>query len=115
VPKPDRDKIAAEIKGMQQELRDLQNALADLLDAMITEEKPGPKKIKKLVKLKKKTQNEKSTFVIENAKPGKRNSGAKRRTKKPHRTTNRQHLNQKPKMDHTRDPNNRNNVKYTPR
>ncbi len=53
MPKPDPDKVAAEIKGMQQELKNLQEALAQLLDAMITEEKPGPKEIKKLETLKK--------------------------------------------------------------
>ncbi len=51
--KLDRDKVAAEIEGMQQELRNLQNSLAELLEAMITEEKPGPRKIKKLEALKK--------------------------------------------------------------
>ena len=44
VPKPDPDKLAAEIEGMQRELKNLQNTLADLVDAMITEDKPGPKK-----------------------------------------------------------------------
>jgi hypothetical protein len=55
--KADPQRVAAEIKGMQQELRNLQNALVDLVDAMITEEKPGPKEIKKLETLKKKAQS----------------------------------------------------------
>jgi hypothetical protein len=55
--KADPQKVAAEIKGMQQELKNLQNALVDLVNAMITEEKPGPKEIKKLESLKKKAQN----------------------------------------------------------
>ncbi len=38
---------------MQQELGDLQKALAELVDALIEEEKPGPKKIKDLKNLKK--------------------------------------------------------------
>jgi hypothetical protein len=55
--KADPEKVAAEIKGMQRELRNLQNALADLVAAMITEEKPGLKEIKKLETLKKKAQS----------------------------------------------------------
>jgi hypothetical protein len=57
MPKVDRVKIASEIKGMQLEIKNLQNALAELVDAMITEEKPGPREIKKLEALKKKAQN----------------------------------------------------------
>jgi hypothetical protein len=57
MPTVDRVKIASEIKGMQLEIKNLQNALAELVDAMITEEKPGPREIKKLEALKKKAQN----------------------------------------------------------
>ena len=57
MPKPNSDKVAAEIRGMQQELKNLQEALAQLVDAMITEEKPGPKEIKKLEMLKKAALN----------------------------------------------------------
>ncbi len=58
MPKPDPNKVAAEIQSMQQELKNLQNAIAELVDAMITEEKPGPKQIKKLRKLKKEALSE---------------------------------------------------------
>jgi len=37
---------------MQQELADLQRSLAQLLDALIAEEKPGPKEIRKIKSLK---------------------------------------------------------------
>lgn len=57
MPKIDQDKVTAEIKEMQHELRNLQDALAELLEAIITEEKPGPKEIKKLKTLKKKALN----------------------------------------------------------
>jgi hypothetical protein len=65
LPKLDPDKVAAEIQSMQQELKNLQNALAELLDAMITEEKPGPKKIKKLNSLKKRALTEQETTIKE--------------------------------------------------
>ena len=64
--KADPEKVAAEIEGMQQELRNLNKALADLVDAMITEEKPGPKGIKKLETLKKKAQSG-ACFVSDDA------------------------------------------------
>jgi hypothetical protein len=51
--KPNPEKLATQIKNMQQELGDLQKALAELVDALIEEEKPGPKKIKDLKNLKK--------------------------------------------------------------
>jgi len=54
LPKPDHDKLAAEIEGMQRELKNLQDTLADLVDAIITGDKPGPRKTKKLMALKKK-------------------------------------------------------------
>ncbi len=82
MPKPDRDELAAEIKGMQLELRNLQNALADLVDAMITEEKPGPKEIKKLEALKKKAQNGKHSLAKEAVKPAKPKVKSKKKNKK---------------------------------
>jgi hypothetical protein len=51
--KVDPAKVAAEIESMQQELKALQEALGQLVDALITEEKPGLKKIKELETLKK--------------------------------------------------------------
>jgi hypothetical protein len=50
--KPKPEDVAAQIQGMQQELVDLQRSLAQLLDALIAEEKPGPKEIRKLKSLK---------------------------------------------------------------
>ena len=54
--KAEQDKIAAQVQSMQQELKDLQEALGQLVEAMITQEKPGLKEIKKLQTLKKKAQ-----------------------------------------------------------
>jgi hypothetical protein len=71
VPKIDHDKVAAEIEGMQQELRNLQNSLAELLEAMITEEKPGPREIKKLETLKKAALRDQSIPLTGNPKPTK--------------------------------------------
>jgi predicted RNase H-like HicB family nuclease len=78
VPKPDPDKLATEIKGMQEELKNLQEALAQLVDAMITEEKPGPKEIKKLETLKKAALTSQPA-AIKTAKPKK---GKSQRRKK---------------------------------
>jgi hypothetical protein len=78
VPKPNPDKVAAEIRGMQQELKNLQEALAQLLDAMITEEKPGPKEIKKLENLKKAALSTQPAHV-EAAKPNKSKSKRKKK------------------------------------
>lgn len=50
--KPTPEDVATQIQGMQQELADLQRSLAQLLDALIAEEKPGPKEIRKLKSLK---------------------------------------------------------------
>jgi Skp family chaperone for outer membrane proteins len=65
LPKPDHDKLAAEIEGMQRELKNLQNTLADLVEAMITEDKTGPKKTKKLMAHKKKAQDKKQPLADE--------------------------------------------------
>jgi CHAD domain-containing protein len=46
--KADPTKVASEIESMKQDLKALQEALGQLVDAMITEEKPGLKEIKKL-------------------------------------------------------------------
>jgi hypothetical protein len=73
--KGDPEKVATEIKGMQEELRNLQNALADLVDAMITEEKPGPKEIKKLETLKKMAQSG-ACVTSEDAAPKRKNKVA---------------------------------------
>jgi hypothetical protein len=51
--KPDPNKVTAEVEGIQQEIKNLEKALGELVDALITEEKPGPKEIKKLKNLKK--------------------------------------------------------------
>ncbi|MCW4010633.1 MAG: hypothetical protein NWF05_08440 [Candidatus Bathyarchaeota archaeon] len=84
--KPNQDKVEAEIRGMQQELRNLQEALGELVDAMITEAKPDFAEIKKLQTLKKKALS--SDEAIENAiktvKPKIAKTKAKpRKTKKP--------------------------------
>jgi hypothetical protein len=55
--KPKPDDIATQIQGMQQELVDLQRSLAQLLDALIAEEKPGPKEIRKIKALKEQALN----------------------------------------------------------
>ena len=46
--------MESEIKGMQQELKNLHEALGELVDAMITEAKPDFAEIKRLQMLKKK-------------------------------------------------------------
>jgi hypothetical protein len=51
--KANQQKVAAEIQSMQEELQNLQRALAQWVEALIEEEKPGPKKIKQLTELKK--------------------------------------------------------------
>jgi hypothetical protein len=53
VPKQKSNKVAAEVEGMQQELKNLQEALGELVDALITEAKPDFTEIKKLQTLKK--------------------------------------------------------------
>jgi len=60
--KSNPDKAADEIKSMKQELKALQEALVQLVDAMITEEKPGFKEIKKLNTLKKKALDSESVL-----------------------------------------------------
>ncbi len=54
------DKAEADIEGIKREIRDLQKALGELVDALIIEEKPGPKEIKKLQAFKKKAIAESS-------------------------------------------------------
>ena len=59
-PKPAKlktDDVATQIQGMQQELVDLQRSLAQLLDALIAEEKPGPKEIRKIKALREQALN----------------------------------------------------------
>jgi hypothetical protein len=51
LPKPSKQKVAVEIKDMQMEIENLQKALAQLVEALIQEEKPGFKEIKKLTEL----------------------------------------------------------------
>jgi len=53
LPKPDPEKVEAEVEGIQQEIKNLEKALGELVDALIAEEKPGPKEIRKLKTLKK--------------------------------------------------------------
>ncbi len=51
------ERVATQVKGMQRDLKNLEKALGELVDAMISEEKPGPKEIKKLTELKKEAKN----------------------------------------------------------
>ncbi len=64
--KPERERASAEVAGMQRDLRNLQKALADLVDAVIAEEKPSPKEARKLTAIKKKVLNENITSAKEN-------------------------------------------------
>lgn len=53
--KSNKEKVAAEVAGMQQDLKDLQKALADLVNAVIEEERPSLRlETTKLAALKKK-------------------------------------------------------------
>ncbi len=54
------DQAEADIEGIKREIRELQKALGELVDALIIEEKPGPKEIKKLQSFKKKAIAESS-------------------------------------------------------
>jgi hypothetical protein len=54
-----------DIKAVQLEIQSLQKALTDLVDALITEGKPGPKEIKKLQAFKKRAQNMKNNLPKE--------------------------------------------------
>ena len=58
-----------EVKEVQKELQDLQEALAQLVDALIAEGKPGPKEIKKLQGFKKRALSFKSAILSDNPKP----------------------------------------------
>ena len=80
--KPDQDKVTAEIRGMQQELKNLQEALGKLVDAMITEAKPDFAEIKRLQTLKKKTLNAEEQVPKKAARPKKLKAKAKLRKKK---------------------------------
>ena len=71
--KADPTKVASEVESMQQDLKALQEALGQLVDAMITQEKPGLKEIKKLKTLKKKALDSGPATVEE--------APAKRKTK----------------------------------
>lgn len=51
--KEDPEKSLAEVESIKKELQDLEIALAELVEALIAEEKPGLKRIKKLRALKK--------------------------------------------------------------
>ncbi len=61
MPNSAREKAVEEVAGMQQDLKNLQKALADLVDAVIAEEKPCPKEAKKLNAIKKKVLSENAT------------------------------------------------------
>jgi hypothetical protein len=80
--KPDQDKVTAEIRGMQQELKNLQEALGKLVDAMITEAKPDFAEIKRLQTLKKKALNAEEQVPKKAARPKKPKAKAKLRKKK---------------------------------
>jgi hypothetical protein len=80
--KVDPKKVAAEIESMQQDLKALQEALGQLVDALITEEKPGLKEIKRLETLKKHTIG--SGHAIVKKAPAKQKTETKvDKTKKP--------------------------------
>ncbi len=53
---------AKDVKEVQQEIQSLQKALSELVDALITEGKPGPKENKKLQAFKKRAQNIENNF-----------------------------------------------------
>jgi hypothetical protein len=67
----DPAKVAAEVESMQQELKALQEALGELVDAMITEGKPEFGEIKKLKTLKQKALDEGPAKRKTKAKSGK--------------------------------------------
>jgi hypothetical protein len=67
VAKSDPEKVAAQVEGMQQELKNLQLALGELVDALITEAKPDFAEIKKLQSLKKKALSEGETEALREA------------------------------------------------
>jgi hypothetical protein len=67
VAKSDPEKVAAQVEGMQQELKNLQLALGELVDALVTEAKPDFAEIKKLQSLKKKALNEGETEALREA------------------------------------------------
>ncbi len=86
--KPTKSKpedVAAQIQGMQQELVDLQRSLAQLLDALIAEEKPGPKEIRKLKSLKE--QALKPDVAAKVAQPAKQKPKLKKKSAKEEATT----------------------------
>jgi hypothetical protein len=86
VAKSDPEKVAAQMEGMQQEIKNLQLALGELVDALITEAKPDFSEIKKLQTLKKKALTLGEEAVEEAPKPVKATKAkAKRRktAKKP--------------------------------
>jgi hypothetical protein len=80
LPKPDPEKVASEIEGIQQEIKNLEKALGDLVDALIAEEKPGPKEIRRLNTLKKKALDKAAEKTEVKAKSGK--TGEKRSRKR---------------------------------
>ena len=63
--KVDPTKVASEIESMKHDLKALQEALGQLVDAMITQEKPGLKEIKKLKTLKKQALDGRAATVEE--------------------------------------------------
>ncbi len=75
VDKHASDRAEADIEGIKREIRELQKALGELVDALIIEEKPGPKEIKKLQSFKKKA-------IAENSKETAPKKKRKRRTVK---------------------------------
>jgi hypothetical protein len=69
--KTDPAKVAAEVESMQEELKNLQVALGQLVDALIAEGKPDFEEIKKLQGLKKKALSSKADTPREAAEPRK--------------------------------------------
>ncbi len=76
--KPKPENVAAQIQGMQQELVDLQRSLAQLLDALIAGEKPGPREIRKIKSLR--DQALKSEVEAKLAQPAKTRPKRKKKT-----------------------------------
>jgi hypothetical protein len=83
--KPKPEDVAAQIQGMQRELVDLQRSLAQLLDALIAEEKPGPKEIRKLKSLRE--QALKSDMAAKATQPTKQKPKRKRKPAKEEAAT----------------------------
>jgi hypothetical protein len=81
--KPDSGKVADEIKDMRKDIKSLEKALGELVDALISEEKPGPKEIKKLTALKKKANDDQHFLETESRRKIAANKSDGRKRNKP--------------------------------